>query len=249
MRERLKKLWGRLPKLPRRRRIVRNLAISAVLAALAAVLLDWPCLSPYSAFRRLEGAYLLTPSRLVLQVEGIRCDGFLSEGDSWITVGSVTEMDSGGKPLNLDKNYPILHQVLPKEGMVAVIVPVKDEDGGVTAAVWGGPEGAVSGTMELDLSGMYSLGIKSGWRWRLESEVFTARAERREDGWFIFRFVPHDDHPEGLGCAMEALLWGGPMFNSDQLERPYRLTLTDGQGNVVARQEGTFPEDRRLITW
>lgn len=61
MKEKLKKLWGRLPKLPRRWRIVRNLAAAAVLAVLALTLLEWPALSSYASFRRLEGAYLLTP--------------------------------------------------------------------------------------------------------------------------------------------------------------------------------------------
>ena len=245
-RDRVKKWWGRLPKLPRRWRIVRNLALAAVLGTLALTMLEWPALSPYASFRRLEGAYLLTPSRLVFQTERFDVFGFLSEGDSWITVGSVSKFDSTGKPLNLDRNYALLHYILPKEGIVAVLLPAKNEDGGAVVAVWGAPEEAVSGTMELDLKGIsdhMSLRRVPGL------ETFSAQARRREDGWFIFQFVPHDDHPENTSCAMEMLLWSGPAFRWDEMEQPYRLTLTDGQGNTVAEQSATLPPAQRLPQW
>ena len=246
-RERVKKWWDRLPKVARRWRIVRNLALAAVLAVLALELLEWPSLSPYALFRRLEGAYLLTPSRLVLQVGRGRTIGYLSEGDSWITVGSVEKYDDAGKPLNIDKNIAILHQVLPKEGIVAVLLPAKNGSGGAVVAVWGGPEEAVSGTMELDLKGISSRGV---WDNAVPGlETFSAQARCREDGWFIFQFVPHDDHREGTSCAMEMLLALGPVFSSDQMEQPYRLTLTDAQGETVAEQSGTLPPNQNLRQW
>lgn len=247
----VKKWWDRLPKLPRRWRIVRNLALAAVLVLLVLVLLEWPSLSSYRAFQRLEGAYLLTPSRLVFQVERGNTVGYLSEGDSWITVGSVETYNDAGKPLNIDKKIATLHQVLPKEGIVVVILPAKNEDNGAVAAVWGAPEQAVSGTMELELEGISSpfhpdpeICQKSGL------ETFSAQARRREDGWFIFQFTPHDNHLEGTSCAMEMLLAWGPVFSvSGSLEQPYRLTLTDARGKVVAEQEGTLPPDQRLQQW
>lgn len=250
IREYVKKLWDRLPKLPRRWRIVRNLVLTAALGALALTLLEWPCFDAYRAFQRLEGAYLLTPSRLVFQVEGGRGSGFLSEGDSWIAVGSVEKFDDAGKPLNLDRYQATLHQVLPKEGTVVVMLPEKTKDSGVVIAVWGGPEKAVSGTLELDLKGIEDL-------WRdipgrdpiLGLETFTAQARRREDGWFIFQFSPHDDHQKDVSCAMEMLLWYGPVFHSAQMEQPYRLTLADSQGNTVAEQSGTTPPDQRMQMW
>lgn len=245
--DRVKSWWDRLPKLPRRWRIVRNLALAAVLAVLALELLEWPSLSPYALFRRLEGAYLLTPSRLVLQVDRGRTIGYLSEGDSWITVGSVETYNDAGKPLNIDKNIAILHQVLPKEGIVAVLLPAKNGSGGAVVAVWGGPEEAVSGTMELDLKGISSRGV---WDNAVPGlETFSAQARRREDGWFIFQFVPHDDHREGTSCAMEMLLALGPVFSSDQMEQPYRLTLTDARGETVAEQSGTLPPNQNLRQW
>lgn len=246
MKEKLKKLWRRLPKLPRRWRIVRNLAAAAVLALLVLALLEWPALSPYRAFRRLEGAYLLTPSRLVFQVERSGTIGYLSEGDSWITVGSVSKFDSAGKPLNLDRNYALLHYILPKEGIVAVLLPAKNEDGGAVVAVWGAPEEAVSGTMELELKGIKNH-VQGTFTMR-GRETFSAQAQRREDGWFIFQFVPHY-HGENTFCAMEMLLWSGPAFSWDEMEQPYRLTLTDGQGNTVAEQSATLPPAQRLPQW
>ena len=246
--DRVKKWWDHLPKLPRKWRIVRNLALAPVLAVLVLGLLEWPALSPYRAFQRLEGAYLLTPSRLVLQVERGRTAAYLTEGDSWITVGSVETYNDAGKPLNIDKNVAILHQVLPKEGIVVVLLPAKNGSDGAVAAVWGGPEEGVSGTLELDLKGISS---SHPWTGRVPGlETFTAQAERREDGWFIFQFVPHDYHGEGTSCAMEILLARGPFFSTfGDLEQPYRLTLTDSQGNTVAQQSGTTPPDQRLQKW
>lgn len=244
-RDRVKKWWDRLPKLPRRWRIVRNLAAAAVLGTLALTLLEWPALSPYASFRRLEGAYLLTPSRLVFQTERFDVFGFLSEGDSWITVGSVSKFDSTGKPLNLDRNYALLHYVLPKEGIVAVLLPAKNEDNGAVVAVWGAPEEAVSGTLELDLKGI-SGRTSRGTAIPGGLETFSAQAQRREDGWFIFQFIPHDDHLEGTSCAMEMLMWSGPVFSSDEMEQPYRLTLTDARGETVAEQADTLPPELHL---
>lgn len=248
---RVKKLWDRLPKLPRRWRIVRNLALAAALAVMVLELLEWPSLSSYRAFRRLEGAFLLTPSRLVFQVERGKTAGYLSEGDSWIAVGSVSKFDDAGKPLNLDRNYALLHYILPKEGIVAVLLPAKNEHNGAVVAVWGAPEQAVSGTLELELEGISSpfhpdpeIGQKSGL------ETFSAQTQRREDGWFIFQFVPHDNHLEGTSCAMEMLLAWGPVFSvSGNLEQPYQLTLTDARGKTVAEQAGILPPDQRLRQW
>ncbi len=243
----VKKWWDRLPKLPRRWRIVRNLALAALLVLLVLVLLEWPSLSSYRAFQRLEGAYLLTPSRLVFQVERGKTAGYLSEGDSWIAVGSVSKFDDAGKPLNLDRNYALLHYILPKEGIVAVLLPAKNEHNGAVVAVWGAPEQAVSGTMELDLKGVKNP-FQGSFTMRRQ-ETFSAQARRREDGWFIFQFVPHDDHGENIRCTMEMLMWWGPALSWDEMEQPYRLTLTDSQGNTVAEQSGTLPPDQRLTQW
>lgn len=243
----VQKLWGRLPRLPRKWRIVRNLAVFAALALAALTLLEWPAFSPYGAFHRLEGAYLLTPSRLVLQVGDGRYTACLSEGEGWIAMGSVFKFDSGGKPLDIDKYQAILHYAFPKEGMAVILLPAADEDRRVYAAVWGGPEEAVSGTLELDLQGIedpfgnsYVPGI----------ERFTAQAVRREDGWFIFPFYPHDDHREGQSCAMKMFpQWWRSFSPGGRLEQNYRLTLYDAAGAQAAYQSGTTPPDQNLRKW
>ena len=239
------KLRQRLPKLPRGWRVIRNLALAAAGAVGIGVLLEWPALTPGEAFRRAEGAYLLTPSRTVLQVEGNWCTGILAEGDSWITVGEVHQIST--EPVNLRAYRAIINHALPKEGLVVVLLPAKNEQDGAIAAVWGAPEEAVSGTLELDL-----MGIEDPWHGREIPglETFTAQARRREDGWFIFQFVPHDNHREGQSCAMEMLLSLSPTYSRhSQTEQPYRLTLTDSQGRQAAYQAGTLPPNRNLWYW
>ncbi len=54
--------------LPRRWRIVRNAAATLLLGALAAAL-DFPVLTRYGTFRRLEEQYLLAPARLVYRLD------------------------------------------------------------------------------------------------------------------------------------------------------------------------------------
>lgn len=236
---------NRLPKLPRKLRIIRNLALSAALALAALALLEWPSLSAFGAFRRIEGAYLLTPSRLVCQAGNSRNMVFLTEGDSWITMGSVTKFDSGSKPLNIDKYQAVLHYVLPKEGIVTVLLPAMDEDGKVPAAVWGGPEEAVSATLEVELEGIEAAFGNDSVP---GLETFTAQAERREDGWFLFRFTPHSGHRAGQSCAMEMFPWW--LFTpGGRLEQNYRLTLWDAQGREAASQSGILPPDQTLFEW
>lgn len=243
--ERVKKWQARLPRLPRRWRIVRNLAVTAALAFLALdlELLDWPSFSPYGAFQRVESAYLLTPSRLVLQVDSGWGAGFLTEGDSWITLGASHKYQSSVlSPASYQAN---LVHVLPKEGIVVAALPAKNEQGGLVVAVWGAPPEAAAGTLELDLEDVEDI-----WRERpvMERETFTAQARRQEDGWFIFQFAPHSYHPEDQFCAMDMVLWGA--FLMDQVgEQSYRLTLADSRGAAVVSQAGTLPPDQWLSQW
>ena len=106
--------------------------------------------------------------------------------------------------------------------------------------------------VEDDLGNTYEIGTARslpGWTAVQGLEAFTAQAQRREDGWFIFQFAPHVNHREGQSCAMEMLMWYGPWFTAEQMEQPYRLTLADAQGNVLAEQSGVFPPDQRLHIW
>ncbi len=242
--ESVQNVWNRLPKLPRKWRIIRNLAVLPVLLVFALDLLEWPSLSAYGAFHRLESSYLLTPSRLVLQLGRNRTTVCLSEGESWITMGSVMEYDSGGKPLDIDKFRAILHYVLPKEGTVVVPIPAADEDDCIYAAVWGGPEEAVSGTLELELASFENfIGEQTS-----RPETCTAQAERRENGWFIFQFAPHENHRNPDACAIRLFPWW-TFSPGDRLENNYQLTLFDVNGKQIAAQSGITPPDQMLMQW
>ena len=231
-------------KLPRGWKIVRNLAAALLLAALALLLWGWPAWMADGAYRRLETELLLAPSQTVLTNRA--ADGsftaYLSQGEDWIAVGRVTAVSYGGLPF--PKAEPCINHLFPKAGLVVAALSGPGEGGTLTVAVWGAPEEAVSGTLELNL-----IDVDGGvWPTPAE-ETFTAQARRREDGWFIFQFAPHDNHREGQSCAMEMLLWYGAVFRGGQMEQPYRLTLTDARGKTVAEQEGTLPPDQRLQQW
>lgn len=240
--KRLNALWNRLPSLPRGWRVVRNLAVSALVILAALLVLEWPSLSFDGAFQRLEGAYLLTPSQVVLKVgkASQKNISYLVEGEGWIAVGTTEKYSDADNPLNLDKFWTVLHQVLPKEGIQVVPIPTRTEEGGLIVAVWGAPEGA-SGTMELDLMGLDDPIEK---REVAGLETFTAQGER-EGEWLFFHFLPHDNHPALQACAMDMVLfWGSSIQSVDQY--PYRLRLTDGEGTPEVLS-GTLPKDWRLI--
>ena len=237
--KRWRALWARRPRLSRGWKIVRNLALTLVLAGL---ILAWngpP--SPRLAFRQLEGRYLLTPSRVVYATRAAsgQYAAYLTEGESWITVGRSTHVS--GEILSSD--IPVINHVLPKEGLVVAALPAPGEDGSMVVAVWGAPEEAASGSLEVDL-----IGVDGGVYHGPDKETFSAQARRGEDGWFFFTLPGHDDHPEGEYCAMY-LLWDWEILPHTQSvgERPYRLTLFDGQGGEVLSRSGTLPDNLSLL--
>ena len=238
-----KNLWAKLPQLPRRWKIVRNLAAVLLLSALCLRLWGWPSLTPYGAFRRLEGEYLLTPSELVLRTGSGRYQAFLTEGENWVSVGRASQMSSYDDFRN---KYDVrLHHVLPKDGLIVVALPVAAEDNAMVVAVKGVPEGAVFGELEVEMNkdGMW---LESyAFHYLKSAETFTARAEKEENGWFFFYLERHplEDH-----CLLEALL-ANLLFWEAVPEFPYRLTLLDEAGNEVERVEGNLPPDQRIQSW
>lgn len=238
-----KNLWAKLPQLPRRWRIVRNLAAVLLLSALCLRLWGWPSLTPYGAFRRLEGEYLLTPSELVLRTGSGRHPAFLTEGENWVSVGRASRMSSYD---DFRYKYDVrLHHVLPKAGLIVVALSAAAEDSALVVAVKGVPEEAVSGELEVEMNkdGIRSAGPYYG---QMKSrETFTARAKKEENGWFFFYLERHplEDH-----CLLEALL-ANLLFWEAVPEFPYRLTLLDEAGNEVERVEGNLPPDQRIQSW
>lgn len=232
-------------KLPRGWKIVRNLAAALLLAALALLLWGWPAWMADGAYRRLETKLLLAPSQTVLTNRA--ADGsftaYLSQGEDWIAVGRVTAVSYGGLPF--PKAEPCINHLLPKEDIVVAALPGPGKGGTLTVAVWGAPEEAVSGTLELNL-----IDVDGGvWPTPAE-ETFTAQAVREENGWFFFQFSPHEDHPGRELCAIDALWeWGARVRRGFVGEHPYRLALTDDRGREVLARSGTLPPNQCLNDW
>lgn len=224
-------------RLPRGWKIVRNLAAALLLVWLALWLFGWPDWAGYWAFRQMEAQYLLSPSQVVCTAQDGRSPyaAYLTEGEDWITVGKTTSMRGYGLPL--PQSFPVICHILPKEGAVLAALPAPDEDGALIAALWGAPPEAVSGTLELDLTG-----VDGGVFSAPARETFTARGTREENGWFFFRFLPDSNHQGQELCAISALWeWEARLTRNGVGERPYRLTLLDSQGGTVSVQSGTLP--------
>lgn len=232
-------------KLPRGWKIVRNLAAVLLLAALALLLWGWPAWMADGVYRRLETKLLLAPSQTVLTNRA--ADGsftaYLSQGEDWIAVGRVTAVSYGGLPF--PKAEPCINHLFPKAGLVVAALSGPGEGGTLTVAVWGAPEEAVSGTLELNL-----IDVDGGvWPTPAE-ETFTAQAVREENGWFFFQFSPHEDHPGRELCAIDALWeWGARVRRGFVGEHPYRLALTDDRGREVLARSGTLPPNQCLNDW
>ena len=222
------KRFSWLPRLSRRARIVRNFLLAAVLGAAVVLALGTPPLTKYGVFRRLEEQYLLTPSQLVYRMDKIVSAVYVTQGDGWITVGKVDTLDGGGTPFF--HHFGIITHVLPRDYMQVVILPESTEDGSTVIALWGAPEEAAAGELELTLEGIEPWSDILEWTVP-EREVFSAQAAREGD-WFFFELPPHQDHPDSERCIMD-VLWDNVSFVEEAGSWPYRLTLRDAKGDVV----------------
>lgn len=217
-----------IPRLSRRVRIVRNFLLALLLLATVVLALGVPPLTKYGVFRRLEEQYLLTPSQLVYRMDKIVSAVYVTQGDGWITVGKVDTLDVGGTPFF--HHFGVITHVLPRDSMQVVILPESTEDGSTVIALWGAPEEAATGELELTLEGIEPWSDILEWTVP-EREVFSAQAAREGD-WFFFELPPHQDHPDSEWCIMD-VLWYNVSFVEGAGSWPYRLTLRDAQGDVV----------------
>lgn len=222
------KRFSWLPRLSRRARIVRNFLLALLLLAAVVLALGTPPLTKYGVFRRLEEQYLLTPSQLVYRMDKIVSAVYVTQGDGWITVGKVDTLDGGGTPFF--HHFGVITHVLPRDSMQVVILPLDTEEGSTVVALWGAPEEAAAGELELTLEGIEPWSDILEWTVP-EREVFSAQAAREGD-WFFFELPPHQDHPDSEWCIMD-VLWYNVSFVEGAGSWPYRLTLRDAQGDVV----------------
>ena len=222
------KRFSWIPRLSRRVRIVRNFLLALLLLAAVVLALGAPPLTKYGVFRRLEEEYLLTPSQMVYRMDKIVSAVYVTQGDGWITVGKVDTLDVGGTPFF--HHFGVITHVLPRDSMQVVILPESTEDGSTVIALWGAPEEAAAGELELTLEGIEPWSNVFGWTVP-EREVFSTQTVREGD-WFFFELPPHQDHPDSERCIMD-VLWDNVSFVEGAGSWPYRLTLRDAQGDVV----------------
>ena len=123
--------------------------------------------------------------------------------------------------------------------MQVVILPESTEDGSTVIALWGAPEEAAAGELELTLEGIEPWSNVFGWTVP-EREVFSTQTVREGD-WFFFELPPHQDHPDSEWCIMDAL-WDNVSFSQGAGSWPYRLTLRDAKGDVVWTGSGDTAE-------
>ena len=225
-------------RLSRRAKVVRNFLLALLLLAAVVLSLGMPALTKDGVFRQLQEAYLLTPSQLVYQIDLGWAKAYLFQGKGWITAGTVEKLDVGGAPIT--HNRGILTHVLPKDEMQAVILPLPASDGTTVVALWGAPEEAVTGELELTLEGVELPFGYENWPGYFvpERESFTAQGTRREDGWFFFELAPH---PDETMCSMDAV-WENTFLMEGAGSWPYRLTLWDEQGETVLEHSGATAE-------
>lgn len=233
----LKRGWDRLPKLPRPWRIVRNLVVAVLALTLLVLALDWPVFTRKQAILRLAEQALLSPCEIVLEVGN---DGFLLEGEDFVAAGRVDEYDNTWKPLQAMN--PRLCHVVPKGELMVIGVPVVADDC-LTVAVTGLPEEAVSGNLQLTISGVTDL---SGDGRVEEEEVFSGWGYREGD-WMIFRLAAHGDHPgHNRRCIMDDLWWDLGL-NQGLDPYPWTLKLMDGEDWEIGVVSGTLPQDLRFL--
>ena len=237
MRTKWNKRRSRLPQLPRKWRIARNLALVLAVLAVLPWLLDRPMWSSEVILRRLEREALISPSEIVLQ----KGDAFLTEGEDWVTVAKIEKYSESWKPFQ-DKRAYICH-ALPKGELIVVALPNTWDRGWLTVAVTGLPEGAASGELSLVISGV-DLAWTEG---RVaEEETFTDGANREGD-WMFFDLASHGDHP-GLDrqCIMDHL-WKELHFGYGVDQYPYTLELYDQSGKSLGVYSGNLPPDLHFL--
>lgn len=229
-------LFKKLPKLTRKGKIIRNLAVCALVLAALPWVTDWPTNDSEEVFRRVERQALLSPSEIVLQVG----EAFLTEGEDWITAGEVSEYSESWKPFQ--KKIAYINYVLPKGGLTVVPLPDSSTEQGLVVAVHGLPEDAASGMLEITISDVENRGLDFP-----ERETFRVEAGR-EGEWIFFEVRSHGKHDEKTNewCIMDALWWEMTL-GSGVPEYPYTLELYDDSGKIVAEVSAQLPRSNRFL--
>lgn len=240
----MKKLWERLPRLSRKWKIARNAAFVLLTVLLLPAALGWPALTQYGALAKMQGKYLLSPSEIIYQTGRGSTRGYLLQGEGWVAAAQVQKYDNTSRPL--ERDVPLITQVLSREEPGVLVIPARDKDGATVLAAFGAPEDAVQAELTLKVAAVEpDYGIPGG---EVEDESFTARARQDGNGYYLFRLLPHD-HGEERCCALDAvwmqLLSEGDEFAGDG----YTVIWEDEQGQELSRLTGEIPENLNLRDW
>lgn len=237
----MKRLWQRLPKLSRKWKIARNTAFALLTALLLPAALGWPALTQDGALAKMQGKYLLSPSETLYRTRQGDARGYLLQGEGWVAAARVEKYDSTSRPL--ERDVPLVTQVLSLEEPGVLVIPARDKDGATVLAAFGAPEEAAQAELTLEVAA-----VKPDWGVpgiKVEDETFTARCRREENGYYFFRLLPHD-HGGEQDCALDAvwmrLLGAGDDFAGDC----YTLIWEDAQGQELSRMAGEIPENLNL---
>ena len=228
----------RVPRLSRRARIVRNFLLALLL--LAAVVLALGGAAPHQV-RGVPAVGGGVPAHPL--PAGVPCRPWqlgcgLPDPGGW--VDHRGQSDHAGRRRNPLFHYDgVITHVLPQDSMQVVILPLSTEEGSTVVALWGAPEEAATGELELTLEGIEPWSDILEWTVP-EREVFSAQAAREGD-WFFFELPPHQDHPDSEWCIMD-VLWYNVSFVEGAGSWPYRLTLRDARGDVVWTGSGDTAE-------
>lgn len=232
----MKKLWQRLPKLSRKWKTVRNIAFVLLTALLLPAALGWPALTQDGALAKMQGKYLLSPSEILYRTRQGDTQGYLLQGEGWVAAGQVQKYDSTSRPL--ERDAPLITQLLSREEPGVLVIPVQDEDGATVLVAFGAPEEAAQAELTLEVAA-----VEPEWgpSKTVKDETFTARCQQEENGYYFFRLLPHD-HGGARYCALNAvwmqLLGAGDEFAGDR----YTLIWEDAQGQELSRLTGEIPE-------
>lgn len=236
----MKKLWQRLPRLSRKWKTVRNIAFVLLTALLLPPFLGWPALTQDGALAKMQGKYLLSPSETLYRTCQGDTRGYLLQGEGWVAAGRVEKYDSTSRPL--ERDVPLITQVLSREEPGVLVIPAQDEDGATVLAAFGAPEEAAQAELTLGVAA-----VEPDWgdSKTVKDETFTARCQREENGYYFFRLLPHD-HEGERDCALDAvwmrLLGAGGDFAGNR----YTLIWEDAQGQELSRLTGEIPENLNL---
>ena len=236
--KRLKQFWDKVPKLPRKWKIIRNCFFILVFVFISLNLSDWPSVTAEMEYRKLEKQLLLSPSEIVYSHKNGDGRVFITEGDGWITAGNVFKTRVNNALT--DEYKAIIHYLLPKEGLHVIPVSRPASDNSFIVALYGLPDQVIRAEMELDL-----FDVPPRWNdplRRSKDETFYASADKADNGWLFLTFTPHDHKDTDIDCAMDALWWDHwtPFDGIDGYD--YRLFLYDANGTRIQSISETLPE-------